>query len=84
MTPKPCRSCGRPLIWGVTMQGRRMPVDAKPQGKRIVLEPAIKDDLPPLATVVDVYVSHFATCPNAEQHRKARTPAQPKPQGKAR
>lgn len=84
MTPKPCRSCGAPLIWGVTAQGKRMPVDAMPQ-KRITLEPARPghEDLPPLAEVVDTYVSHFATCPNADQHRK-KAPAQPGPQGKPR
>jgi hypothetical protein len=86
MTPRPCRSCGAPLIWGVTMQGRRMPVDAQPVGKRIVLEPANTghEDLPPLATVVDVYASHWETCPHADQHRKKKLPAQPAPQGKPR
>jgi hypothetical protein len=47
-----------------------MPLDAKPE-KRIVLEQ--RDGMHPLARVVDTYVSHFSTCPNAAQHRKAKT-----------
>lgn len=42
-----------------------MPLDATPE-KRFVIEPAA----PPLALPRDTYVSHFATCPNAAQHRK--------------
>lgn len=71
MTPRPCRSCGAPLIWGLTAAGKRMPVDAT--------DPL----LAPIARVVDTYVSHFATCPKAAEHRQPR-PAQPGPQGKPR
>lgn len=78
----PCRSCGAPLIWGVTENDKRMPVDAKPE-KRVVFEKR-GNGLPPLARVVDTYVSHFATCPNAAQHRKPPAPAHPGPTPKAR
>lgn len=82
---RPCRSCGAPIIFAATEQGKTMPVDAAPQ-KRVLLEPAA-EGLPPIARVVDTYVSHFATCPNAAQHRKppaSATPTASKPQGKAR
>jgi hypothetical protein len=44
-----------------------MPLDATSE-KRIV----ITNTGSPQAAVVDTYVSHFVTCPNAEQHRKTR------------
>jgi hypothetical protein len=64
-----CRSCSAWLIFAKTPQGKTLPVDAVPQ-KRVVLEPDASGT--PIARVVDTYVSHFATCPNAAQHRKPR------------
>lgn len=63
-----CRSCGAAILWLVMRpSGRRMPVDAKPE-KRITI-----DDIDEgVGEMTDTYVSHFATCPNAAQHRKAR------------
>lgn len=69
-----CRSCGAAIIWAVTPAGKRMPLDAQP-AKRIVLDDyGVKTfgDEAPCAQVVDTYTSHFATCPNAAQHRKAK------------
>jgi hypothetical protein len=58
-----CRSCNAPILWIVTNPGgKRMPLDAKPE-KRFVIEGG-------QAFSRDTYVSHFATCPNAAQHRK--------------
>lgn len=77
-----CRSCGAKIIFAQTENGKTIPVDAAPQ-KRVVLSPA--DDgahylpnEPPVARVIDTYVSHFATCPNAAQRRN------PKEGGKSR
>jgi hypothetical protein len=87
-----CRSCEEPIIWTITTNGKRMPVDAEPvvaaRGFRIdetLLDEAQmgfnEDELRPgkdvLATFITepqpgelLYLSHFATCPNAAQHRK--------------
>lgn len=46
-----------------------MPVDAKPTGKAVVLRTNPVDALTPFSRVVDTFVSHFATCPNASRHR---------------
>lgn len=46
-----------------------MPVDATPE-KRIVLQTDMSEQT--LAQVTDTYVSHFVTCPHAEQHRKTK------------
>jgi hypothetical protein len=64
-----CNGCGAAIRWAITPNGRRMPVDAKPE-KRIVLDDVRLGDDPPTARVVDTYVSHFATCPKAQQFRK--------------
>lgn len=77
-----CSSCKAPIIWAVTKQLRKIPVDAEPVdanngGGNILLDPGD----PPWATVVTnpallfgktVYRSHFVTCPWAERHRKPR------------
>ena len=70
-----CRSCGASIVWVVTDPGgMRMPVDAKAE-KRFVLDPlAERLGATPSARLEETYVSHFATCPNAAQHRKPRLP----------
>lgn len=76
-----CKSCGASIVWIKTKKGRVMPCDPDPdmilviEGKKITgidkqgnthvgysgrLE---GDD-------VEVYISHFSTCPFADQHRK--------------
>lgn len=70
-----CRSCAAPIIWTVTTNGKRMPVDAdpvvSPRGFRLD-----EGEDPPVASFTTkhladdpVYVSHFSTCPNADAHR---------------
>lgn len=55
-----CRSCRARIIWFQTAAGKNMPVDAD------TVEPEDEElDLPR-------HVSHFSTCPNANQHRKPR------------
>lgn len=53
-----CRSCHAKIIWFKTEAGRLMPVDAD------TVE--AEDDKLDLSR----HISHFATCPNASQHRK--------------
>jgi len=64
-----CRSCNAEIIWTVTDAGKKMPVDREPTGKGIALIPLARDEI--RSRVVDVHESHFVTCPNADQHRKA-------------
>ena len=69
-----CTSCGAEILWIKTERGKLAPVDAKSE-KRFVLDPLaarLAPDAPPQARLVDTFVSHFATCPNAAQHRKDR------------
>lgn len=64
-----CRSCGKPIIWCETEGGKRMPLDADHEA-RFVLDPSTD---PMVGKLRRTYTSHFAMCPNADQHRKERT-----------
>jgi hypothetical protein len=74
-----CRSCGANVLWAKTDLGKSMPVDPEPvpdgnvelyrtpKGLQVVVHG--KEFTPdPRATV---HKSHFATCPNAQRHRRA-------------
>lgn len=74
-----CRACDAPIVWAVTSAGKQMPVDATPNVKGNIV---LYEDRggKPLALVVESgrvssdaprYVSHFATCPKADQFRKS-------------
>ena len=78
-----CKSCGAEILWIKMGSGKMMPVDAKPISYSEVFLPGTKDTLTLVtekgtlvSTVFDPggdnigYTSHFATCPNANQHRK--------------
>ncbi|MHB8867457.1 MAG: hypothetical protein ACYC6T_08120 [Thermoleophilia bacterium] len=78
-----CKSCGVEILWVVTKSGKRMPLDAEPHPAGNIV---IDDVLPPhtptahvldghalglaWAAKVPVRFSHFATCPEAAQHRR--------------
>lgn len=64
-----CSTCGGEIVWATSERGRPLPLDAKPE-KRILVEETGKARI---ARVVDAYTSHFATCPQADQHRRPRT-----------
>lgn len=79
--PKKCRSCGSEIFWGQMPSGKGMPVDAAPvpHGNIVLLHTPSggikvrvlrKDELPPPGAVLRT--SHFSTCPNSAQHRRAR------------
>lgn len=81
-----CRSCQRPIRWTTTTNGRRLPIDPQPadDGNVRLLRSAGAE---PLADVlsrddaliarheagVQLYRSHFSTCPDAHRHRSAMT-----------
>jgi hypothetical protein len=55
-----CRTCGAEIVWLRTASGKNMPVDA------VTWEPGDETFEPKR------HVSHFATRPQAQQHRRAR------------
>lgn len=77
-----CGSCDAPIVWASTHAGRNMPLDAQPCAEPTSLrawrDPAgtihVRDidgigstEIPADARNA---TSHFATCPNAGQHRR--------------
>ncbi len=62
-----CKTCHAEIVWGMTAKGKRVPLD--PPEKRYV---KVVDDLEdnPVVIMDDTWLSHFATCPQADQHRK--------------
>ena len=71
MSEARCSGCGRVIMWTVTEKGKRSPVDPTPE-KRVVIKPNPDDVTTPLSRVVSTFVSHWATCPEAERFRKAK------------
>jgi hypothetical protein len=72
---KRCASCGAAIIWALTTSGKRMPVDAIATTGAFTLHPRDAGLAPEArfsAEVKDGHTSHFATCPQAAQHRKPR------------
>lgn len=57
-----CRSCGADIVWFRTKAGKRMPVD------EATTQPTDREDQLDL----ERHTSHFATCPDADQHRRPR------------
>lgn len=73
-----CRSCGADVLWAKTDAGKSMPLDPEPvddgnvllyrtpEGLRAVVM-SKGDHVPDNASR---HKTHFATCPNAERHRR--------------
>lgn len=79
-----CHSCAAPILWASIGDGKRMPLDAEPviggnvrlippDGGRAnalaVITPAGQRDLFDPADDGTRYVSHFVTCPDADEWR---------------
>jgi hypothetical protein len=54
-------------VWAITERGRRMPLSKASERRRFVLEHETG-----IARSVVTYESHFADCPDADQHRSER------------
>ena len=83
-----CRSCRAPIIWARTERGKKMPLDTPgktpdelPNGTTFVLRERDHPDGPLAMAASTVafpdelhYLSHFATCPDRDEHRRPRVP----------
>jgi hypothetical protein len=77
-----CKSCGAAIIWATTQSGKLMPLDAAPDPKGNLAVQRYDKAIPatlvvPRSEMTEVlglptHKSHFATCPNAAAHRKAK------------
>ncbi len=74
-----CRSCGVSIQWCVTEKGERIPMDELPHedGNMVIVienhESVARQHLPLLDADLPRYRSHFATCPQADEHRTRTT-----------
>lgn len=84
-----CRSCGSEVRWVVTLKGKRIPLDPLPDGVRgnvrrvgegVSVEaraqvlPATEAEAA-RAAGEPLWLSHFATCPQADTHRSTQPPS---------
>jgi len=74
----PCKGCGKPIVWAKDEKGTSHPLDA-----RAPVYHFNGGDLDAEFTVYRLtgsWVSHFATCPKANEFSKGKKPAEePKP-----
>lgn len=82
-----CRSCGAPIWWVLFRDSRKAnPLNPTPDPKGTIgivqgqkhhdgspLAIVVKNDVDANAVGADRYTSHFSDCPNAGQHRRARS-----------
>ena len=61
-----CKSCGAAVIWGQTAEGKRIIMNEKPEKRYVVYGNA------QLVKMVNTFISHFATCPDADKWRNKR------------
>ena len=76
-----CRSCGAPIIWGKSEAGVPTPINREPDpaGNLVEIEEGpLKGRLRVIAgplevpTGTTIWMSHFATCPDGANWRKAK------------
>lgn len=62
-----CRSCQAEIVWMKTESGKNIPVNPVPSTPDRFSPKYTEDVFDP-----ERHESHFATCPNADRHRKPR------------
>lgn len=80
-----CRSCGAPLRWAKTLNGKAIPLDAEPTSAGNIVLHDTRDPRSPQARVLagadlldarsegtTLWLSHYATCPDSQKWRRRR------------
>ncbi len=70
-----CRSCGAPITFALTPKRRRIPLDVAPSPDgnlelKLIAGEQYAFTVQPGSGSSPLYKSHFATCPQAAQHRR--------------
>lgn len=73
-----CKGCGKEIVWGITEDGKKIPLDPKPPVYFLSGFKSENGDGPEIARAKDAMVSHFATCSKANDFSgsKKKEPAQ--------
>lgn len=69
-----CKSCRAEIIWAITENGKRIPLDAEPAERPTGVFTVVErgGETYAIPTSRDpVFITHFATCAFADQHRKS-------------
>lgn len=64
-----CRSCGAAIVWAVTGDGKRVPLNVDAMERRLAQVDELEDGTPVVRSV-RTWVTHFATCPHADTWRR--------------
>lgn len=64
-----CKGCGKSIVWATTPQGRRIPLDANTPTYTVTVFP---ENTPAIAERSAAMVSHFVTCPKANDFSGSR------------
>jgi len=59
-----CKGCGKEILWGVTSEGKKIPLDPKPP---VYVVSKNTDGSILAERFKGAYVNHFITCPDREQ-----------------
>lgn len=74
-----CKSCGKPILWTKSTNGKAMPIDPDPSpngniflkgGEALVLTKYSVEGQRKLGN--PLYTAHFVTCEYAKKHRRAK------------
>ena len=65
-----CRSCRAPIIWMITNMGKNIPVDPDDVDEADLEWGRTRRGTSAPIFDPQAHTSHFATCPNADAHRK--------------
>lgn len=67
-----CKGCGKHIVWGITTDGKRIPLDFRPDVYRIIEGTGQPAESPTIERVQTIGVNHFCTCPNANDFSRSR------------
>jgi hypothetical protein len=79
-----CKTCKAEIRWAIWVDsGRTVPLDLEPaeNGNVALVDPRVPGSAPGAVVIPEarrgryagsLYVSHFATCPDADEHRRQR------------
>ena len=78
-----CSSCGRAIVWAISPNGARLPLDARPMTvyaldaatdpPKAVKVLDVATDGPPVELPAPLYISHFVTCPDRDKFSRSKS-----------
>jgi hypothetical protein len=63
-----CKGCNAAIVWSTTEAGKAVPLNTPPEKRYIMIFP--HDGSREYVKLVETWMSHFVTCPQAAEFRK--------------